>query len=280
MNVKLSSTCKKLPTRCLRVVCFTMSADEDDYLSDKFLTEAGSISSAPKTYAQIRKEAVKKAQLKNEQNRLKGRRQREVEAREEGLSKSLFERAKEEEDAGIGGNKALSMMMKMGFKPGQSLGQLEETTKELPEPSRAESDSDGSKTPPLREEHSIHERGPRHKIEPLPLNEWAGALLFHCHRISSTDGFVLSLGKKGIGLGKRAKSPTAAERVAKMAKMGEETSHRDYRDRARQEYEDRRAEGRLGPFRYPLLLNSFLTSTARPCTAHVCHFRRTSGEIS
>lgn len=209
-----------------------MFADEDDYLSDKFLTDAGSTSSAPKTYAQIRKEVVKKAQLKSEQNRLKGRRQREVEAREEGLSKSLFERAKEEEEAGVStGSKALSMMMKMGFKPGQSLGQIEETAKEQPEPSPAGSpDADGSKIPPSQDGHSISEKLSRHKIEPLPLHEWSG--------------------KKGIGLGKRSRSPTAAERVAKMAKMAkiaEESSHRDYRDRARQEYEDRRAEGRLGP---------------------------------
>jgi G-patch domain len=157
------------------------AADEDDYLSDKFLTEAGSTSSAPKTYAQIRKQAKRNAQLKNEQNRLKTRKQREVEAREEGLSKSLFERAKEDEEAGIStGSKALSMMMKMGFKPGQSLGQSEETI-ELPEPSRVGPlDIDGCKTPPLRDGHSI----PRHKIEPLPLNEWAGVLLFHPHRIA------------------------------------------------------------------------------------------------
>lgn len=55
----------------------------------------------------------------------------------------------------------------------------------------------------------------------------------------------MSPGKKGIGLGKRARSPTLSERVAKMAKMAEDTSHRDYRDRARQEYEERRAEGKL-----------------------------------
>jgi len=57
------------------------------------------------------------------------------------------------------------------------------------------------------------------------------------------------VGKKGIGLGKRARapSPTSAERVAKMAKMAETTSHQTYRDRARQEYEERRAEGRLIP---------------------------------
>ena len=56
-------------------------------------------------------------------------------------------------------------------------------------------------------------------------------------------------GKKGIGLGKRARapSPTSAERVAKMAKMAETTSKEKYRDRARQEYEERRADGRLIP---------------------------------
>lgn len=58
--------------------------------------------------------------------------------------------------------------------------------------------------------------------------------------------FILP-GKKGIGLGKRARSPTSAERVAKMAKMAEETTHRTFRSRAREEYEERRAEGRLVP---------------------------------
>jgi len=57
------------------------------------------------------------------------------------------------------------------------------------------------------------------------------------------------MGKKGIGLGKRARppSPTSAERVAKMAKMAEATSQQTYRDRARQDYEERRADGRLVP---------------------------------
>ena len=57
------------------------------------------------------------------------------------------------------------------------------------------------------------------------------------------------VGKKGIGLGKRprAPSPTSAERVAKMAKMAEATGHENYRDRARQEYEERRDDGRLFP---------------------------------
>jgi hypothetical protein len=65
---------------------------------------------------------------------------------------------------------------------------------------------------------------------------------------------MVSPGKKGIGLGKRARSPTLSERVAKMAKMAEETSHRDYRDRTRQEYEERRAESKLGALSGPSCL--------------------------
>ncbi|RDB22480.1 Uncharacterized protein C6F6.19 [Hypsizygus marmoreus] len=206
---------------------------EEDYLSDKFLVDAGSSSSAPKTYAQIRKEAERKAKLKNEQNRLKSRRQRELESREEGLSKSLFERAKEEEASGIvsSGSKALSIMMKMGFTPGQSLGKAEEPKPVPPAPSEPSEPDDGPATSTSAQPAST-EKGKSaigHTTEPIPLSEWGG--------------------KKGIGLGKRARSPTSAERVAKMAKMAkvtEEASHRDYRDRARQEYEERRAEGKLG----------------------------------
>ena len=54
-------------------------------------------------------------------------------------------------------------------------------------------------------------------------------------------------GKKGIGTRKRAASPSAAERLAKMAKMADDRAHGSFRDRARQEYEERRANGRLRP---------------------------------
>lgn len=53
-------------------------------------------------------------------------------------------------------------------------------------------------------------------------------------------------GKKGIGTVKRARSPGSQGRIAKMAKMEEEATHRSFRDRARQEYEERKAENRLG----------------------------------
>ncbi|KAJ7368146.1 hypothetical protein DFH08DRAFT_830517 [Mycena albidolilacea] len=203
-----------------------MSDSEDDYLAniDQFLVDSKP-TSAPKTYSQIRKEAAKQSKLKNEQNRTKPLRQREIESRTEGLSKSLFERAKEEEDAGLGsGNKALSIMMKMGFKPGQALGKADEppvpAAPDEPQSIAGPSNSDDSSSNPKRLAH---------KVEPLPINEWAG--------------------KRGIGLGvKRPRSPTSAERVAKMAKMAaDDAGHRDYRDRAKHEYEVRRAEGRLAP---------------------------------
>ncbi|KII95345.1 hypothetical protein PLICRDRAFT_121060 [Plicaturopsis crispa FD-325 SS-3] len=204
----------------LSVSPWSRSHDEDDYLSDKFLVETANPPPAPKTYAERRKEAERQARIKNEENRLKSRRQLELESREEGLSKSLFERAKEEESAGlVSGNKALSMMMKMGFTPGQALGKVE------PQDAKAPSGTPEAERSGTSPEPSTSKL--KHKIEPLPINEWTG--------------------KKGIGLGKRARSPTSAERVAKMAKMAESASHDTFRDRTRQEYEERRAEGRLGP---------------------------------
>ena len=103
-------------------------SDEDDYLSDKFLVEANSSasSSTSKTYAERRKEALKRSALKNEQNRKKSLKEREREAREEALNRSLFERAQEEAQGSGQQNKALAMMMKMGFKPGQALGKEED----------------------------------------------------------------------------------------------------------------------------------------------------------
>ena len=238
-----------------------MSQEDDDYLSDKFLIDSSGSSSAPRTYSQIRKEAQKKSRLKGNENRTKSRRQLELESREAGLSKSLFERAKEEETMGLSsGNKALSIMMKMGFKPGQSLGRTGDqddndagqaiSTTTAPTVSITK-DKDNS--PAEDEPESRRSASPKghttHKTEPLPLQEWAGPnsvlnvyplhfwflIYFHC-----------IVGKKGIGLGKRAASPSSTERLAKMAKMAEDVKHRDFRERARDDYNNRRAEGRLG----------------------------------
>jgi len=147
-----------------------MAEDEDDYLSDKFLAElaasTSSTSSAAKTYSDRRKEAEKRAQIKNAENRIKGRRQRELESRQEGLRQSLFARAKEEESSGLPENKALNIMMKMGFQPGQSLGPADpEIPASLP-PLESEGPSFASSPP----EPSVKQK----KNEPLPINEWEG----------------------------------------------------------------------------------------------------------
>ncbi|KAI0721874.1 hypothetical protein C8T65DRAFT_565447 [Cerioporus squamosus] len=234
-----------------------MSDEEDDYLSDKFLVEAAaaSSSSASKTYADRRKEALRQAALKNEQNRTKSRRERELEAREEALNRSLFERAQEETQESGQQNKALAMMMKMGFKPGQALGKDDElaalggrggariglgsriakTADEEPpalpqvQEKEAEPVRAGIGARPAHDavESAMKQEGPSRRTIPLAINEWEG--------------------KKGIGTRKRAASPSAPERLAKMAKMAEDRTHGSFRDRAKQEYEERRANGRLRP---------------------------------
>lgn len=178
----------------LSIVCSNiMSDDDDDYLSAKFLVDT-TPAPAAKTYSQIRKEAHQRSELKHEQSRRRSRKEIERESREAGLSKSLFERAKEEEDAGLGsGNKALAMMMKMGFKPGQSLGkQGKDDEDRLPGSSSgppriglsASADEQRRSISPVsvtgyREDVDSGDDGQRephtsHRTVPLPIGEWAG----------------------------------------------------------------------------------------------------------
>ena len=107
-----------------------MSDDEEDYLSEKFL--AGIVaqsSSSSKTYSQRRREAQHQAEIRNLAGRARSKKEIErenLEALKEGMGTSLFEREKLGQ---VGGpSKALNMMAKMGFKPGQTLGQQRDTT--------------------------------------------------------------------------------------------------------------------------------------------------------
>lgn len=160
---------------------------DDDYLSDRFLALAEP--QKPKTYSEKRKEALRKSHLKNEQNRTKSRRQLELESREEGLSKSLFERAEDDKAIGHGAeNKALSMMIKMGFKPGQALGvptDVDQDEDPFSSPQPPPSPILTHPTTPYRDvdpsqETSISkpEKQERHLVKPLPLNEWSGTSSF------------------------------------------------------------------------------------------------------
>jgi len=144
-----------------------MADDGDaDYLSDKFLAVAEP--QKPKTYSEKRKEALRESRLRYQQNRTKSKKQLELESREEGLSKSLFERAEDDKASGRGPeNKALSMMMRMGFKPGQALGV----------PTNVEGTATIRDTTPNRETSVVQpQKYERQLVNPLPLNEWSGTL--------------------------------------------------------------------------------------------------------
>lgn len=141
-------------------------SEEEDYLSDAFLLKAETAStSSSLSYSERRRKAQRDAETKDLQNRKKKQRQLELDARQEALSKSLFERAKEEEESGAKpGNKALSMMMKMGFKPGQSLGKTDDVVEEPA--------SSSTTTDPATATRSSTTAP--HLIEPLPIKMWAG----------------------------------------------------------------------------------------------------------
>ena len=165
-------------------------SDEDDYLSDKFLArlEAASEPRQPKSYAERRKQALKQSQLRNEQNRKKSQKQTELEAREEGLRTSLIQKAQEEARESGKQNKALAIMMKMGFKPGQSLGESRQgssssssiggnfwsaraaDTSDLVGERDAEAETSILPSEPRTSTYAAH----KHRAEPLPIKEWSG----------------------------------------------------------------------------------------------------------
>jgi hydroxylamine reductase (hybrid-cluster protein) len=107
-----------------------MSDEEDDYLSEKLL--AGIVaqsSSGSKTYFQRRREAQLQSEIRNLAGRTKSKKEIErenLETLKEGMGTSLFEREKLGEAGGP--SKAMNMMTKMGFKPGQTLGKQQGTT--------------------------------------------------------------------------------------------------------------------------------------------------------
>lgn len=166
-----------------------MSNDEEDYLSDKFLAqmEAASKPPQPKSYAERRKQALRQSQSLNEQNRKKSRKQMELEAREEGLQTSLIQKAQEEAKETGKQNKALAIMMKMGFKPGQSLGGNNESSpstsiggnlgnaqiiETLGTTGGRDAEVETSATP--SEARTSVFAPYKHRVEPLPVREWSG----------------------------------------------------------------------------------------------------------
>jgi len=68
--------------------------------------------------------------------------------------------------------------------------------------------------------------------------------------------------------------------MAKMTEEAEEISHADFRGRASQEYDERRAEGRLGTFRSASLLYPRLNLPFRPRPTYMHFFGRKGRETS
>lgn len=97
-----------------------MSDSEDDFMSDKFLVEAPK--KAETSYSARRSKAQLQSQRLGQSKNLQTLKALEEERRREGLSQSLFEKKKEEGGVGASGNKAMEMMMKMGWKVGEGLG--------------------------------------------------------------------------------------------------------------------------------------------------------------
>jgi hypothetical protein len=86
----------------------------------------------------------------------------------------LFERDQEEKEMGISsGNKALSIMMKMGFTPGQALGKQNEHDKDDSDES-AHQEAESSNAAQEPDSHAK----PKRLAEPIALQEWQGADAF------------------------------------------------------------------------------------------------------
>jgi hypothetical protein len=162
-----------------------MSDEEDDYLSDKFLAslESPKPTASAVSYAERRRVAQRESERKRVEGRIKSRREMEEEARREGLSRSLFDREMEKASAGndnaeagqlstggggSGASKAMSMMLKMGFKPGEALGKKGE-------PAKLQNDSE-TQEKPVEVEPEKTKSG--HIVEPLPLAVWAGKSIY------------------------------------------------------------------------------------------------------
>jgi hypothetical protein len=171
-------------------------------MSDKFLVESAPAKTTQQTYLDRRRAAQKK-HLESQPKSLK---LREEEKRRKGLGTSLFagveggaDSAKAGEGSGgpAASNKAMSMMMKMGWKVGEGLGRKGEDTNEPTdprkggdesEPSEVQADEDEGGEPSARAGIGMARKRRRstepdnteapsftkQRVEPLRVSMWAG----------------------------------------------------------------------------------------------------------
>ena len=133
------------------------SSEEEDFMSDSFLTGAEKTTNegGGETYSEKRRRQLNAGM---ERAKIQGRAEREKEARAMGLKRNLMDeqsaskRSHEDQGDETGqSNKALKMMMAMGYKHGKGLGRGESEEK-------AEEENEESKSKALTEPLAIDER--------------------------------------------------------------------------------------------------------------------------
>jgi hypothetical protein len=148
-----------------------MSSSEDDFMSDKYLVEPPAKKPTHQTYAQRRSLAAKK----HLESQPKPRAVREEEARRKALETSLFERGEEQ---GVGAGKAMGLMMKMGWKPGEGLGKRAEEPQEKIRARSPEGSEDDDDDPPHAgigsKRRKLSPTRQTQRTEPLRISMWAG----------------------------------------------------------------------------------------------------------
>ncbi|KAK9895639.1 hypothetical protein P389DRAFT_67124 [Cystobasidium minutum MCA 4210] len=261
--------------------------EEDDYLSDKILAEIEQVeakskkgSGANKTYSQLRKEAAKRAE---EKGYIKPRAEREREAREEGLKRNILlmpdstgttaasssyrstnaaaSTSREGSNDEIphpppshGGNKALAMMMKMGFKPGEALGKKVEDTSNKGKGRASAQVAEDSDAEESEESSVLSGLGARKGLEdfisinvdsededaPPPTHAPRSKPNIPGHRIDPI-AIQMRSGRGGLGVeeAKRRKISEAASKERQTESLD------DYRSRVRSNHAEKRAEGQL-----------------------------------
>ncbi|GHJ85157.1 hypothetical protein NliqN6_1559 [Naganishia liquefaciens] len=152
-----------------------MSSSEDDFMSDKYLTEAPQ--SRTQTYTQRRAAAARQ----HLDSQPKPRAVREEEARRKALETSLFAQDGLQKGAG----KAMGLMMKMGWTPGEGLGKKRvgegtDEAKTRPRESTPSDDSDAeAAASPAAPGIGVKRRKlspslATSRTEPLRISLWAG----------------------------------------------------------------------------------------------------------
>jgi len=151
-----------------------MSDSEDDFMSDKFLVDAPA-KSGPSTYSDRRNITTLKSMRKGQANNQLTHKQQEEKNRRDGLSTSLFESTKKDDDKGevaapAGGTKAMEFMKKMGWNVGEGLGRKRS---ESPPPAKRQRNDAAEEDDDDAPRGGLGSRG-RSKVEPLRISLWSG----------------------------------------------------------------------------------------------------------